>query len=238
MDTHEHLSPWEKDRPKGDVLEEYLRHYFSCDLVSAGLSEADLATVRDSSKALADRWRLVEPHWKAARNTGYGRALEISARDLYGLVRIDRDTIEALDKAFQAARAGGKAYRTVLKEKSKIAMSILDSGMRDCDREFFAPTARLDDFIRVPNPQAMATLAKYAGAAHPHAERPGGRLRGDAGQGFRRGAVCIKSGLAYCRPLAYPKVSRAAAEDAFAASSTRRARTSGRRPAATPCRTT
>ncbi len=143
--------------------------------------------------------------------------MDISARDLYGLVRIDRDTIEALDKAFQAARAGGKAYRTVLKEKSKIAMSILDSGTRDCDREFFAPTARLDDFIRVPNPQAMATLAKYAGAPPIHTLSDlEDACEATLDKDFAAGAVCIKSGLAYCRPLAYPKVSRAAAEDAFA----------------------
>ena len=55
IDTHEHL-PLESERPKEtDVLEEWLAHYFSCDLVSAGLSDDDLATVRDSRKDIKDR---------------------------------------------------------------------------------------------------------------------------------------------------------------------------------------
>ncbi|MBT4503955.1 MAG: amidohydrolase, partial [Gemmatimonadetes bacterium] len=60
IDSHEHL-PMEKDRsPSADVLEEWLTHYFSCDLVSAGLSDQGLARARDSSKDLLERWQLVE----------------------------------------------------------------------------------------------------------------------------------------------------------------------------------
>ncbi len=80
IDTHEHL-PFEADRPKEtDVLEEWLAHYFSSDLVSAGLSDEGLATVRDSSKDINDRWKLAEPFWRAAENTGYGRSLSIAAK--------------------------------------------------------------------------------------------------------------------------------------------------------------
>ena len=36
IDSHEHLEPWEHRRSKdADVLWEYLRHYFSSDLVTA-----------------------------------------------------------------------------------------------------------------------------------------------------------------------------------------------------------
>ncbi len=217
MDTHEHLSAWEKDRGKGDVLAEYLGHYFRCDLISAGLPEEKMAYVGDSSKPLMERWRFAEPYWQAARNTGYGRALDIAARDLHGVPRIARDTIEALDKSFQAARAAGKVYETVLKEKSKIAVSILDSGILDCDRRYFAPTVRMDDFIGVADANGLNGLAKRAGAAAIHSL---GDLE-DAceaalDKAFAQGAVCIKSGLAYCRTLDYPKVSQSAAQDAFA----------------------
>ena len=44
IDSHEHLPGRESARDKdADVLSEYLAHYFSSDLVSAGLSPADLA---------------------------------------------------------------------------------------------------------------------------------------------------------------------------------------------------
>ncbi len=43
IDTHEHL-PFEADRPKEtDVLEEWLAHHFSSDVVAAGMSVQELA---------------------------------------------------------------------------------------------------------------------------------------------------------------------------------------------------
>lgn len=49
IDTHEHLAAFEHQRPKTDVLQEYLLHYFNRDLVSAGLSQAGLRKVLDSN---------------------------------------------------------------------------------------------------------------------------------------------------------------------------------------------
>ena len=112
IDTHEHLPGREARRDGGaDVLSEYMGHYFPCDLVSAGLAPEQLEVVRDPSVSLAKRWKLAEPYWDAARNTGYGRALDIAARDLYGFERIDRETIEPLNEAFVAARAVLSAVR-------------------------------------------------------------------------------------------------------------------------------
>jgi hypothetical protein len=127
VDTHEHL-PFEADRsPTADVLEEWLTHYFSCDLVSAGLSDEGLAAVRDSSQDLQGRWKIAEPYWHAARDTGYGRALTLSAQGLYGIDEITADTIGPLNEAFKAARKKGGHYDYVLKEKSRIAVSIRDA---------------------------------------------------------------------------------------------------------------
>jgi hypothetical protein len=48
IDTHEHLPGREENRDKNaDVLSEYLTHYFSCDLVSAGLTPEQLQIARD-----------------------------------------------------------------------------------------------------------------------------------------------------------------------------------------------
>lgn len=42
IDTHEHLPSWERNRDQNnDVLAEYLTHYFSCDLVSAGFRDLE-----------------------------------------------------------------------------------------------------------------------------------------------------------------------------------------------------
>jgi hypothetical protein len=146
IDSHEHL-PMEDKRPQGtDVLSEWLTHYFSCDLVSAGLSDAGLVEARDCTKPLAVRWKLIEPYWEAARSTGYGRSLDIAAKGIYGIDGVNGRTIGELNEAFLAARKSGGHYRRVLKEKSRIALSVVDSDLA-CDREFFASTFRLDSFI-------------------------------------------------------------------------------------------
>jgi hypothetical protein len=218
VDTHEHVPGREAARDlRTDVLAEYLTHYFSCDLVSAGLRPEDLQAARDSAKPLAKRWRLVEPYWEAARNTGYGRSLDLAARDLYGFPRIDRRTIGPLAEAFAAARAAGGTYENVLKKRSRIRLSILDSGL-DCDPRYFRSTVRLDDFVTVATRGGLADLARRAGVAGIHSlEDLEDACEKALAHDLARGAACLKSGLAYERTLRYPKVPRPAAEADFAA---------------------
>ena len=221
VDTHEHLPPFERDRPTNtDVLAEYLTHYFSSDLVSAGLSDEGIAFARDATKPLMKRWEAVERYWEAARNTGYGRALDIAARELYGVERITGDTLAALNEAFLAARDAGGHYDTVLKRKSRIRVSIEDwqsscvhrSG-EDVDPRYFRPVFRCDAFI-APESQpvldelsarmdtSIKTLEDLKRACEVHVER-----------NLSRGAVGVKCGLAYRRTLRFERVSAARASE-------------------------
>ena len=104
IDTHEHL-PWAEDKRDRDtdVLREYLSHYMSSDIVSAGMTPADLERVRDHTRPLPERWRLVEPFWEACRYTGYGRALDAAVRAIYGIDGVRGSTLEALNAAFVAS---------------------------------------------------------------------------------------------------------------------------------------
>jgi len=215
LDTHEHTPGAESRRdPNADVLSEYLIHYFSCDLVSAGLKPAEMDFVRNPAEPLAKRWKVAEPHWDAARNTGYGRALDLAARDLYGLGRIDGKTIEPLNEAFVAARAAGGHYERVLKKMSRIRLSILDSGV-DCDRRYFRSTGRLDDFVMVSNVGRLRALEQWAGMAIHSLADLADACEKTLDDSIKAGMVCLKSGLAYQRPLRYEKVARADAEAEF-----------------------
>ena len=214
LDSHEHV-PMEKGRPQDtDVLAEWLTHYFSCDLVSAGLSDQGLAEVRDSSRDLLSRWRLVEPYWEAARSTGYGRALDLAARDLYGFDRVDQKTIGPLNEAFVAAREKGDHYRYVLKEKSRIALSVVDSDL-NCDREFFASAFRLDHFIMPTHRCEIRNQGQAAGVKVHCLDDWEEALERQLADGFERGAAVLKHGLAYMRSLYYEKVTRSEAEREF-----------------------
>jgi len=220
IDTHEHL-PFESDRSlESDVLEEWLPHYFSCDLVSAGLSDDDLKTVRDSRQDIRKRWEIVEPYWHAAESTGYGRALALAARDLYGIETVGADTIESLNERFRAARSRGGHYDFVLKEKSGIALSIcgdLPVPYRETEDPFvFA--LRIDEFVCPSHYSRMRQLGREVGLGVHTLDDWENVIRRHIEKYLdgRSRVVCLKCALAYDRSLRFEKVARADAERAFA----------------------
>ena len=214
VDSHEHL-PMESDLADNtDVLAEWLIHYFSCDLVSAGLSDDGLDRARDPKGNLAERWQLVEPYWEAARTTGYGRSLDLAACGLYGIDGVRADTIAALNEAFLAARRKGDHYQYVLKDKSRIALSVVDSNL-DCDRRFFASAFRLDSFIMPTHRCEIRDQGRAVGVQVHSLEDWEQVLSLHLDRIYEKGAVVVKHGLAYLRSLYYEKVARQAAEQDF-----------------------
>ena len=134
LDTHEHLPSYEVHRDsRDDVLSEYLTHYFSSDLISAGLPVSVMQQVRSPGEPVAEKWAKIASYWQFAQHTGYGRALTLAAQGIYGVDRIDGDSIEELNDRFVAARTAGDHYRLVLREKCKIECSILDGWCEDAD---------------------------------------------------------------------------------------------------------
>ena len=223
VDTHEHL-PNEDEWAAGehDVLTEYLIHYFPCDLVSAGLSPRDLEAARDSSRPLMARWDLVEPYWNAARNTAYARALDIAARDVHGAGPITRETIEPLNTAFlearENARSGKSHYRRVLKDLSRIAVSITDRlGAREkpADEEFFRGVLRIEGLIDLASADALAALGESAGIRIHSLDDYVAAVTAVIDGWLARGIVGLKAPFAYSRPIHFAKRTRAAAEEAF-----------------------
>jgi len=117
IDTHEHLPCREEDRLQDlDVIQEFLAHYFNSDLISAGLPKKDYKRVVEEKMPVIKRWKLVEPYWETAQYTGYGRALSISAKDLYGIDKIDANNIEELNNKFLKTIAPGR-FKEILKDK-------------------------------------------------------------------------------------------------------------------------
>ncbi len=224
VDTHEHL-PNEAEWADltHDVLVEWLQHYFSADLVSAGLPQDVLdAKVRNSALPLAGRWRLIEPFWNAARNTGYARALDIAARDLYGIEYIDGGSLEKMNAQFLKRRSdaakGESYYRHVLKDKSRIAVSIndrLDENRTGWDAEFFRGVLRLEGLIDAYDPVSLEKLASRTGVAIHSLDDFKAAVRKVFDEALSLGAVGFKVPLAYRRPIRFVKVATADAERIF-----------------------
>jgi len=227
IDTHEHLPGREEDRDMdADVLQEYLSHYFNRDLISAGLPAGDYDSIIEKDMPIGDRWKLVEPYWETCRYTGYGRALDISVRDIYGIKKIDGSTIEELDKRFKKARQAGH-FKKILKDKCRIRTSLLDTGTLDteydpreersihCDREYYSPVYNIKDIVYPMFWSQISRVEKQSGVRITSFTRWLEAAEALIEKAYCLGAAALKNALAYYRTLRYERVKRSQAEEDF-----------------------
>lgn len=222
IDTHEHLPKYEAQRdPTVDILHEYLGSYYAREMISVGMSESQLSAARDASKPATERFRKIAAYWDAARNTGYGRQLDLCARDLYGQPGIYPETIEALSASY-VERHGEDTYRNILRERSKIKVSLLDDvlGNRrvdplDCDREFFLPVFRIDRLIAPIDYTYLSEYESRTGIACTCLDDWLQICDVMIDRALEGKAVGFKLALAYERSLAFGRTNRRDAEDDF-----------------------
>ena len=221
VDTHEHLmSP--KERAERELTVFYLfPAYASSDVVSAGLRPEDLAVVRDASVPLDFRWRLFSPYWERAKTTGYGRALLIAVRDLYGIDDISDDTYGELSQRI-ALVGGNEWYEEVLKRRANIVVSIEDqipppplepNGPATLDdRRFVAPVTTIDYFLFCRSREEIAALESRLDRALHTLDDYLGAIDEQLERSVADGAVALKLRIAYGRSIEFKRVGRALAE--------------------------
>jgi hypothetical protein len=214
IDTHEHLPPErERTTEEVDVLATFYQYYASSDLISAGMPEEEFLKIWDTSRTLDERWEIFEPWWERTGNTAYARALEIAARDLYGVEGISSDTYEVLSRRMRERNREG-LYPWVLKERCNIEISILDMGLYDVDRSLFAPVLHFNDMLRATDRAAIEDIGRSEGGPiHTLSDLcNAARARFDRLQGS---VVAVKIPTAYERPIFFEKTSFSEAEEAF-----------------------
>ncbi len=217
IDTHEHLFGREEycsSRGENwDVLCEYLEHYFSRDLISAGMPKQEFDKLFDTKIHIAERFMLAEPYWDMARYTGYGRALDISVKGIYGFERIDRNTIEPLNEEFRKSFGKGQ-YERVLKEKSKIIISILDNDL-NCDRRYFRSVFQLGSFILPKSADDILRANQYIGRSITCLDDFLEACKSAISDALEKGAIAFKTPMAYERSLSVSRSTYHQAEEAF-----------------------
>ena len=214
VDTHEHLSP-EKLRTERVLSLFTSLHYAVSDMWADGLGrELADSLFADTNATLAEKWQLMAPFWENTRNTTYHRVLVDAFRDLYGIEDVNRDTYEELSRRIQEANQPGW-YRTVLKERAGIDLSICDVGLRgsELDPDLFRAVLRLDEFLLFWD-SFSAAVEKWGVpiASFADWERA---LEAAFDKLVDMGFVGIKSGVAYDRGLEFSEVSREKAEKIF-----------------------
>ncbi len=229
VDIHEHLPSREELRDRDtDVLKEYLAHYYNRDLISAGLPKKDYAAIVEKKMPIGEKWRLVEPFWEAARHTGYGRALDIAVRGLYGIDGISGRTIEELEARFQASLQPGH-FRRVLRERCRIEKSLLCVETLEeehdpliersihCDRELFVPVYEVNPLVYPESWTGVERLERESGIRITSFSSWLEAAEANIAKACSLGSPILKNSLAYVRSLRYERASRAEAEEAFKA---------------------
>ncbi len=126
IDTHEHLIE-EKERLKGtaharvksDDWSLLLSHYLNSDLLTAGMPAAELGRFFSPQVDPLDKWALIEPYWPAVKNTGYGQAVVLSMRELYGVDELSKQTVGKVQAGYEKTRRAG-FYERILCQAAKI----------------------------------------------------------------------------------------------------------------------
>lgn len=228
IDTHEHLHCFEEDRDKNtDVLKEYLWHYFNRDLISAGLNISEYDKITGMNHTVAEKWKIIEPYWNVSRYTGYGRSLQICARDLYGIENINSSTIEILNERFMESLKPGH-FKKVLKDKSKIITSLLNVNTLNhkyniasnewsiyCDKNFFKPVYWVNIFVYPTLWSHIESVEQQSGIRVTSFSRWLEATELMINKALELGAVALKNPLAYVRTLKYERVPASLAESEF-----------------------
>jgi len=224
IDTHEHLLE-ERERLVGtehprigsDDWSLLLSHYLDSDMVVAGMSGADYERFFSPEVDPADKWKLLAPWWPAVRNTGYGTAVTLAMRELYGVQALSAETVRQVQQGYEKTRRKG-FYREILCERGKIESCQVNNitgspfGLSDM------PTLLMQD---------LSIVGMFSGPGFGTFGEPAGiEVRGLEDwhrvidwwfDKYGKYAVAVKSQNAYGRDIDYARTPKEQAEGAFAA---------------------
>ena len=110
VDTHEHMkreTEWVENGP--DILQDLFGNYVPADLVTAGASPEAMSNLMDASQDVASRFEGIRDAWEATQFTGYGEAVSLIAKHIYGLDELTGEGLAGAD-TLETLRKPGKRY--------------------------------------------------------------------------------------------------------------------------------
>jgi hypothetical protein len=124
--------------------------YIWNDLKSAGLVPSFENRIGDGpAPPLETWWPVIKPYWDLVQQTSFCRALQITARDLYGIEKIDDHSIQQLDERVRADNRPG-LYQLLLYDRGHIRKVITCQEKLSFPDEpnFCALSTRVGDYFR------------------------------------------------------------------------------------------
>ena len=217
VDTHEHIGLEEdylKPEPNGIDFSRFFIHYASVDLVSAGLPTDQLTKIRSHKTPIEEKWAMFEPFWEKAKNTAYCKSVDLAIKEIFDLPGLTKNTYQPLAEKMREMLKPGY-YRHILKDLSKIAISIVNIRRTDVDRELFVPVLSLDGYVMVSTRQGLTVLESASGMSIHSLDDLVNAMAKEFEMMRARGIVAFKSPIAYQRTLYFEYPSKTEAENSF-----------------------
>lgn len=133
MDTHEHLNKEADYLENGpDVLRDLFENYVPADLIVAGAAPEAVQKLLDSKNPdIEARWAGVSTAWQHCQHTGYGEAVRLIAKQVYGMDEITPAAVAAAADRNRQLRQPGERLR-ILKEVGNLDHVQIDDFVWAC----------------------------------------------------------------------------------------------------------
>jgi uncharacterized protein len=127
VDTHEHQKSeedWIENGPV-DVLADLVLTYVSGDMHCAAGGLDVYTANRLAQTSVAERWDDIKDTWQNIRGTGFGEAMAIQAREVYGIDEITSDALEAAQPILDGLRRPGERRR-FMEDVANLECAVID----------------------------------------------------------------------------------------------------------------
>jgi predicted TIM-barrel fold metal-dependent hydrolase len=211
IDTHEHL-PDESERlngnycryrKKSDDWSIIFANYLDSDMRSVGMPQSDFNDFFSPKVDPLKKWALLEPFWLFIKNTGYGQAVRIAIKELYGVDELSAKTVAKVQTGYEKVCQRG-FYKRILCNLANIESCQVNSG--DGFTESNMPTLLMQDIgivgmLAGPNLElAKPAGVKVSSLSDWH------KVIDWWFDKYAKYAVAVKSQDAYSRNIDYEKV--------------------------------
>jgi len=226
VDCHDHTV---ECGPKyADAINVVASGYFCSDLHSAS-SDADIATITDSTLSIEERWPLLEKVWNRTCHTGYAKVTKLVMKKFYNEDELTLDALKRMQGKLTDLE-DEKIFDGILQE-AKIAVRLEDILISDLaenvaqTKEVLAGTFKLPprgrliislpDYHRVTNYETVLGLASIVGKTVTSLDEYLD-VCWEIFNGCKKfGAVAFKDQSAYRRKIEYSNPTRGEAEKVF-----------------------
>jgi len=216
IDTHEHIVS-EKSRRENPLTPLSLG-YVGCNLCGAGASDEEAEAVENASVDLERAREVFLKYYPFTRTTGYGRAIERTLRDVFGIEKLDRESFELLREKIRNGVSDGY-YEKWFKGKLNIQAVILDSDSPDHEEYppfFYHSLRQWKYFALADSREDLEKLEELSGVSiHSAAQMRDAMWAYLENLVKKWNTVALKNHLAYERSIYFERSSLAQAERAF-----------------------